>query len=80
MDKTKLAIKIKVDSRIDERGEKIPRRLHIEGEPADIVEVVDRWLANGRVCFKVLDDEGGMYIVRYDPEARVWELVMMEQG
>lgn len=78
MQKTKLGIR--VDSRIDERGEKIPRRLYIEGEPTDIVEVLDRWLAEDRVCFKVLDDGGGMYVLRYDPETGGWELSMMEQG
>jgi hypothetical protein len=78
MQKTRLVIR--VDSRIDERGEKIPRRLYIEGEATDIVEVVDRWLEESRVCFKVLDGEGGMYVIRYDPGTGDWELGMMEQG
>jgi hypothetical protein len=79
MNKTKIGIE--VDSRIDERGEKIPRRLYIEGPlPTDIVEVLDRWLAESRVFFKVLDAEGGMYVIAYDPETGGWELTMMEQG
>jgi hypothetical protein len=78
MHKAKLGIM--VDSRIDERGEKIPRRLYIEGQPTDIVEVLDRWLAESRVFFKVLDGEGGMYVIAYDPETGGWELTLMEQG
>ncbi|MDA8164078.1 MAG: hypothetical protein M0017_03455 [Desulfobacteraceae bacterium] len=76
----KTRIGIRVDSRIDERGEKAPRRLYIEGQPTDIAEVLDRWVAEDQICFKVLDGEGGLYIIRYDPRTGDWDLALMEQG
>lgn len=57
------------------RGEETPRRFDLGENHVEVREVLDRWLAPDHRYFKVLGDDGAVYILRHDPEAERWELV-----
>ena len=41
-------------------------------------EVVDRWYGEEHAYFKLLAEDGNLYLVRHDTVADEWELVMFE--
>lgn len=41
-------------------------------------EVLDQWQGVGHTYFKLVADDGSLYIIRHDKEADEWEMVMME--
>jgi hypothetical protein len=55
-------------------GELEPRRLRLGTTPVEVVDVIDRWPAPGHRYFKVRGSDGGVYIVRHDPEAGTWQM------
>jgi hypothetical protein len=65
---------IRVDCYSGYRGEETPRRFWLDERRVDIKEVVDRWLDPDHRYFKVVGDDGGTYMLRYDVEMDGWEL------
>ena len=65
---------IRVDCYCGYRGEQTPRRFWIAARCVEIVQVLDCWLAPDHRYFKVLGDDGDIYILRHDPYGHTWEL------
>lgn len=61
------------------RGEETPRELRLGDRRVMVEAVADRWLAPDHRYFKVKGDDGGIYIVRHDPDGGFWELVFFDQ-
>ena len=61
------------------RGEETPRRLVFEAQEITVAEVLDRWLAPDHRYFKILGDDGALYILRHDAVDGRWELVLYER-
>ena len=40
----------------------------------EVVEVLDRWFGEDHDYFKVIADDGGRYVLRYNRSDVVWEL------
>ncbi len=68
------AMDVKVDCYAGYRGEETPRRFEIEGQPVEIVEIVDRWVGPDHRYFKVRGDDGAVHLLRCDDAAGRWEL------
>lgn len=60
------------------RGEETPRRFQIGSRRIEVVEVIDRWLSPDHRYFKVLGDDEGIYILRYDTSTNRWELTLFD--
>ncbi len=56
------------------RGEQTPLRFFIGAREVQVVELLDCWLSPGHRYFKVKGDDEGVYILRHDATAMVWEL------
>lgn len=67
---------IRVEAAADPGGELVPRRFHLGRRSVEVVEVLDRWLGTDRSYFKVLGDDGDLYILRRDGLADHWELTL----
>lgn len=67
-------MQIRVDCYAGYRGEETPRRLILGSCRIGIVAVEDRWLAPEHRYFKLIGDDGGLYIIRHDTSRDVWEL------
>ena len=65
---------IRVDCYCGYRGEQTPRRFWIEARCVEVGQVLDCWLAPDHRYFKVMGDDGDLYILRHDPYGHTWEL------
>lgn len=67
-----------VESRQGERGDLEPISFVLGGQVIRIVQVIDRWIASDRSYFKVEADDTGIYILRFTPAERHWELTLFQ--
>jgi hypothetical protein len=67
-------MRIRVECYAGYRGEETPRRLIMAARRIDVVSISDRWLAPDQRYFKVIGDDGGLYIIRHDPRRNTWHL------
>ncbi|MCC6747074.1 MAG: hypothetical protein IT371_05400 [Deltaproteobacteria bacterium] len=58
--------------------EREPRELQLEGRSVEVLEVLDRWLAQDVDSFKLRGSDGALYIVRYDRATEEWELTLYD--
>ena len=62
------------------RAEESPRSFSMGQRKIKVSEIIDRWLDPAHSYFKLRGDDGGIYILRYDQESDVWEMVMFDSG
>lgn len=74
------AARVRVECYAGYRAEESPRRFFIGRREIRVIEVIDRWLSPYQSHFKVRGDDGGIYILRYDPDADAWEMVLFSSG
>lgn len=73
-------MRLDVECYAGHRGEETPRSLVFGGKRIAVTEVLDSWLAPDHRYFKLLCEDGATYLVRHDPAAACWELVMFERS
>ena len=73
-------MKIRVDCYAGYRGEETPRRLTMGVRHIDVVAVQDRWLAPDHRYFKIIGDDGGLYIIRHDSLQDIWQLICFKEN
>jgi hypothetical protein len=61
------------------KGEETPRAFILDGVRIGVEEILARWYTERHSLFKVRGRDGHGYVLRYDPDALVWELVMREK-
>lgn len=74
------ALVVSVECYAGHRGEEEPRRIRFDGRAVEVLEVMDRWLAPDHRYFKIAGDDGAIYILRHDPVAGAWELVLFQRA
>jgi hypothetical protein len=60
------------------KGEETPRAFTRDGMRHEVQEIVARWYTDRHACFKLRASDGHRYVLRYDLDELVWELVMKE--
>ncbi len=72
-------MRLRVECYAGYKGEETPRRFHIGERRVEVAEVIDRWLAPDHSYFKVLGDDGAVYILRHgEQEEGSWELTVYD--
>ena len=71
---------IQVDCYAGYRNEETPRRLTMGQRQINVVTVKDRWLAPDHRYFKIIGDDGGLYIIRHDPHQDCWQLPCFKEN
>ena len=71
-------MRIRVECYAGHRGEETPRALTFGNRRIDVVSVEDRWLAPDHRYFRIIGDDGGLYIIRHDSGQDLWELTFYE--
>lgn len=71
---------IKVECYAGYRGEETPVRFYLGERLIEVEEVLDRWIDPGHRYFKVKGDDGGIYILRHDAKAELWEMTLFNSG
>ena len=62
------------------RAEESPRSFSLGQRTIRVLEIIDRWLEPSHGYFKVRGDDGGIYILRYDRDKDVWEMILFDSG
>ncbi|MGH7168442.1 MAG: hypothetical protein ACREII_07900 [Nitrospiraceae bacterium] len=62
------------------KGEETPRAFIHEGFRHEVREIEGRWYTDRHSYFKLCADDGQRYVLRYDMDDLIWELVMREAG
>lgn len=70
---------IKVEAYSGYKANERPKSLIIMNKALKIIEILDRWYGEDHDYFKVKAEDDFTYIIRYDRQGDVWELVMMER-
>ena len=60
------------------RGEETPRQFRLGRNRIRVEDVLDRWLCPDHRYFKVLGDDGALYILRHDTSSGQWELTFFK--
>ena len=71
---------IRVDCYGGYRGEETPRRFWMGSRRVEVIQVLDRWLSPDHRYFKLLGNDGDIYILRHDPHKCAWELTSYMRG
>lgn len=61
------------------RGEETPRGFSLGERRIAVIDVIDRWLAPEHRYFKLLGDDGNVYILRHDTVQERWELTLFDR-
>jgi len=69
---------IRVDCYSGYRGEETPRRFWMASRCVHVDRVLDRWLSPDHRYFKILGDDGDIYILRHDSHRYHWELTFFK--
>jgi hypothetical protein len=72
----KQTTEIQVECYAGSHSEESPRSFSMGHSKIKVSEIIDRWLDPAHSYFKVRGDDGGIYILRYDQESDVWEMIM----
>ena len=62
------------------RAEEAPHRFFLGKREIRVTEIIDRWLDPARSHFKVRGDDGGIYILRYNRDGDVWDMILYNRG
>jgi hypothetical protein len=77
---TRPTLRVAVECYAGYRGEETPRRFSLGARWIEVLDVLDRWLDPEHRYFKVLGDDGAMYILRHDAETAAWEMTPYRPG
>ena len=70
----------RVETRSEPRRGRVPVRFGWPGRVREVVEQLDSWEGEDHRYFRVRADDGSVYILRYDLNARRWRLHFFREG
>jgi hypothetical protein len=73
-------MRIQVECYAGYRGEESPRRFTLGKRWIEAEKILDRWIGPDHRYFKVLGDDGAIYILRYESSNDRWELTLYNSG
>jgi hypothetical protein len=71
---------IRVECYAGHRADVAPVRFFIGKRTIEVSEIIDRWLDPAHSYFKLRGNDGGIYILRHDQAADVWEMTLFDSG
>jgi hypothetical protein len=60
------------------RAEETPRAFTVGERRLEVTSVLDRWRGQDHEYVKLDASDGNRYILRYDRNADIWEIILME--
>ena len=67
-----------VESRPGCHGDPEPTAFELGGQVVKVRQVIDRWIASDHSYFKIEADDSGIYILRFTPDERHWEMTLFQ--
>ena len=62
------------------RGEQTPRSICFGTKRIEVKTILDQWLSPDHRYFKIMDEDGSLYIIRHDVISQKWELTFFKQA
>lgn len=79
-----MSLLLKVECYAGYKADERPLRFTFQNQPEGptyaVKEVLDQWCGVGYRCFKVLADDGNVYILRHQENEDVWILDSFRRG
>jgi len=69
---------IRVSTYAGYKGDERPTAFVLAQRTFQVREIVDRWYGEDHAYFKLIADDGNLYVIRHDAETDTWEMVMTE--
>lgn len=60
------------------KADERPKEFTLGSATHQVREIVDRWYGQDHAYFKVIADDGHLYLIRHDLAADEWELTLTE--
>ena len=60
------------------KADEQPVAFHLGGRRIGVEQILDRWYGEDHAYFKVIGEDGTLYIIRQDRRSDTWELMRME--
>ncbi len=73
-----VGIFIKVETRPGSGALEDPVSFRIAKRTFLVTEILDRWHGLDRIYYKLVADDGNLYVIMRDLDANEWEIVQME--
>ena len=70
--------KVKVESYAGYKADERPAAFTLGTRKFLVRAIVDRWYGEDHSYFKLIADDGNLYVIRHDRTKDEWELVLME--
>ena len=71
-------IQIRVQTSVRQGELLIPVSFALRDRSFRILEVADRWHGADHAYYRIIADDGNLYVIRHDLDEDEWELVQME--
>lgn len=71
--------RITVESYAGSKAEEHPLRFYIDKRKIEIMSIEKCWLTPGCRCFKVLGDDGCLYVLEYNIDNDTWNLLTVNR-
>ena len=71
-------LQIEVETYSGHRGDERPTSFRLNERTFTVNDIVDRWYGPDHDYFKLIADDGILYIIRHDRGDDSWEITLME--
>lgn len=78
-DRTANESDVSVEAYAGYKGEETPRAFTVQGARQEVQKILARWYTERHAFFKLCASDGHRYVLRYNLDDMVWELVMREK-
>ncbi len=68
----------KISLRVELSDAGLPLSFKLRERTFTVRELLDSWLGTDHAYFRMIADDGNLYVIRHDLEENAWELVLME--
>lgn len=79
-----MSLHLKVECHSGYKADERPLRFEFRERPDartfEVIEILDQWYGIGYQCFKVLADDGNLYILRHQQAEDEWVLDSFRRG
>ncbi len=67
-----------VENQADPHGDMEPVAFRLGEKRIEVLRIIDRWIAKDHSYFKIEASDHGLYILRFTPDDRQWELTLFQ--
>lgn len=73
-------MRVRVETHTEHGREEMPSRFYFDERCIKVAENVDCWCGSDYSYFKVLGDDGNVYILHLDEKRNEWDMTLFQRG